>query len=371
MIQNNEKFIINRLCEFKDRETECDFMKYEKKVTLKTVRILVLLMGIVFTLFIISDYSLYKENNAYLIALFLRMIALFISVVVFSLVGKIKNYDRALAMVSLSQLMVFTLYLMKLYMLPGSDKDLQFMTVVLFILTVFLIPNKWKNCLITGCIILVSFLLFSAVSTYKGALLLLARQEFYLGITLVTCAIFLHGRVESQRKQYVAEKLLELMSITDRLTGIYNRGRFEHAVEAWMKNMRHNPFCLLLFDIDDFKKVNDRFGHAVGDQVLVEISEAVSANIRDEDIFARWGGEEFVILFGSTGVQKAAELAERLRKVVESKPCTGAGRVTISIGIAVYHQGETLTDLVDRADSKMYEAKKAGKNQVIAESVTP
>jgi len=366
MEQKSERFLINKFCEFKDRETESDFMEYEKKISLKTVRILVLLMGFVFALFIISDYYYYSENSAFIAALILRTIALLISFIVCALVGSFKRYSNALTMVSASQLTVFGFYLLKLYFLPGSTSDLQFMTIVLFILTVFLIPNKWKNCLITGCFILVGYSTFSAIFSYTGELMLLLRSMCYLGICLAACAIFLYGREKSQRRQFVAEKLLEFMSITDRLTGIYNRGRFEHILGTWMKNMRHNPFCLLLFDIDDFKKVNDRFGHAVGDQVLIETTEIISANIRDEDIFARWGGEEFVILFGNTGLERSTELAERLRKAVEANPCAGIEKITISIGIAENQQGETITDFVNRADGKMYDAKKIGKNRVMA-----
>jgi len=105
----------------------------------------------------------------------------------------------------------------------------------------------------------------------------------------------------------------------------------------------------------------------VGDLVLVGTTEAVSARIRDDDIFARWGGEEFVILFGETGVERAAELAERLRKAVEDNTCGEAGSITISIGVAEHRKGESITDLINRADGKMYEAKRAGKNQVVVD----
>ena len=157
------------------------------------------------------------------------------------------------------------------------------------------------------------------------------------------------------------------MSITDRLTGIFNRGRFEYVLGLWIRNMRHDPFCLLLFDIDDFKKVNDRFGHNAGDQVLLGTASVVTANIRDDDIFARWGGEEFVVLFGGTPIERATELAERLRIAIGNNYCGDAGSVTVSIGVAQYRRTEPILDFINRADAMMYEAKKAGKNRVISE----
>jgi diguanylate cyclase (GGDEF)-like protein len=166
------------------------------------------------------------------------------------------------------------------------------------------------------------------------------------------------------------------MTITDWLTGIYNRRRFEHILGLWIKNRRHDPFCLLLFDIDNFKKVNDTLGHNAGDEVLIKTAAAVSSKIRDDDIFARWGGEEFVVLFSRINIDMGIELAERLRKAVENNPCGDAGKVTVSIGVVQYHRGENnennenLEDFVMRADEKMYEAKKAGKNRVEAEKLS-
>jgi diguanylate cyclase (GGDEF)-like protein len=159
------------------------------------------------------------------------------------------------------------------------------------------------------------------------------------------------------------------MSITDKLTGIYNRGRFEYVLGLWIKNMRHDPFCMIMIDIDDFKKINDNFGHNAGDQVLFNTTTIISANIRDDDIFARWGGEEFVILFGSTTINRATELAERLRVAISNNEYGEAGKITISIGVAQYRRTESLLEFINRADSKMYEAKKAGKNKVISEEL--
>jgi len=131
--------------------------------------------------------------------------------------------------------------------------------------------------------------------------------------------------------------------------------------------MRHDPFCLLLFDIDNFKKFNDTYGHSVGDQILISTTQIVTAHIRDNDIFARWGGEEFVVLFSNTDIERAADLAERLRRAVENNNCGEAGKITISIGVAKYQRTETILTFINRADEKMYEAKKAGKNRVIVE----
>jgi diguanylate cyclase (GGDEF)-like protein len=270
-------------------------------------------------------------------------------------------------MVSVTELLVCFIYLLNLLIRKNNAPALQFMSVALFTLDAFLIPNRWKNCVFSGCAILAVYLIFCSFFEPLMDSLVLAQQGVYLGICLLACSAFVYTREKSEREHFAAEQLLEFMAITDRLTGIYNRGRFDFVLNAWIKNARHDPFCLLLFDIDDFKKVNDRCGHLVGDEALISTSKVVIASIRDNDIFARWGGEEFVILFSRVKIDKAVELAERLRAAIEVNSCGEAGNITISIGVAEYRRGESVLDLVRRADTMMYRAKERGKNQVIAD----
>ena len=366
MEYRHERFVLNRFCEFRNREVESDFMEYEKIANLNIVRVLSLIMGLIFAMFIFSDYYYHGTESGFAVILVLRGIALSIAIVIFTQVGKIPRFDITQILISLSELVVFVIYLLKIYYQENQNSAMQFMTIMLFMWTVFLIPNKVKNCLITGGTILAGYISFCFVFLKSSEPPSFVQQGIFLSICFITCTFFIFGRETSRRRQFATEKLLEFMSITDRLTGIYNRGRFEAVLSLWIKNMRHNPFSLLLFDIDDFKKVNDMYGHTAGDQVLVGIADVVTAKIRDDDIFARWGGEEFVVLFSKTGLEQATELAERLRKAVASNVYGEAGKITISIGVVEYRQGESITDFVKRADEKMYEAKKTGKNRVMA-----
>ena len=366
MEYNKELYVLNKLCEFKNRQIESDFREQEKTASLSIVRFIILFMGIIFLLFAASDYYYYGEKKAFIFSLALRGIALLIAIITFSVSRSIKQYNHTLIIITLTVLAVFIIYLVNLYILEANQTAIQFMTIMIFILTVFLIPNLWKNCMVASLIIWAGYVGYAAVFGHPEDLPPLNQRAIYLGISLAACAIFLYGRESSRRRQFATEKHLEFMSITDRLTGIYNRGRFEHVLGLWIKNMRHDPFCLLLFDIDNFKKVNDSFGHSAGDQVLVRTTEIITAHIRDNDIFARWGGEEFVVLFSNTDIERATELAERLRKAVENNNCGEAGKITISIGVAKYQRTEPILKFINRADEKMYEAKRAGKNCVVA-----
>ncbi len=169
-----------------------------------------------------------------------------------------------------------------------------------------------------------------------------------------------------------ANKTLEKLAITDGLTGIYNHRYFrERLEEEILRSLRYNvPLSCVLFDIDDFKKCNDTYGHLFGDAVLKEIANRMLQIVRRTDIVARYGGEEFIIIMPQTPLDGAYVQAERIRKAIEEKPFEYMGKcvsITISGGVAEVIQNETLTveDLLRIADQCLYQAKRSGKNMVI------
>jgi diguanylate cyclase (GGDEF)-like protein len=163
-------------------------------------------------------------------------------------------------------------------------------------------------------------------------------------------------------------KKYEVMASTDSLTGLYNRRKFSELYNSSYLTMeqRGNEMSLLILDIDYFKKINDTFGHAIGDGVLIQISHTLLKNLRNIDIICRWGGEEFVVLLPAVDVKHAMFLAEKLRKSVEMLEIDMVGRVTASFGITQVDGDDTVEAVVDRADKALYEAKASGRNCVRA-----
>ncbi len=159
-------------------------------------------------------------------------------------------------------------------------------------------------------------------------------------------------------------------SIRDPLTNLFTRRFLDEAARQAVELHRRNQdagFSILMADIDHFKKVNDTYGHLAGDEILKKIADALISSCRDADIPARFGGEEFVVLMPLTSTTEAAALAERLRSRVENlRPSTDSGRVdvTISLGVAMHRQAETLADTIKKADVSLYEAKESGRNRV-------
>jgi two-component system cell cycle response regulator len=175
------------------------------------------------------------------------------------------------------------------------------------------------------------------------------------------------GNVEAEYHEEIYR-----LTIIDALTGIHNK-RFliEFLDRELARSARHRrPLSVLMFDIDHFKAINDELGHLGGDVTLRELAATVRANVRREDLFARYGGEEFAVVLVETHQQGAAELAERIRRLVEKRNFEYEGKqykVTISVGVAATsgEEGLTVTEILRRADEKLYQAKSSGRNRVV------
>ncbi len=169
--------------------------------------------------------------------------------------------------------------------------------------------------------------------------------------------------IEARRRE--TERELRREAMTDRLTGVLNRKYFEDllALQVRRSSRDGSPLSLILFDLDDFKAVNDRHGHIAGDRVLSSVCDLVRAHIRAQDYFGRWGGEEFSLLILGP-VDGAVQVSEKLRNLIEEEDFRIEGRLTASFGVAVYQEGDTVASLVARVDEALYRAKRSGKNQV-------
>jgi diguanylate cyclase (GGDEF)-like protein/PAS domain S-box-containing protein len=195
-------------------------------------------------------------------------------------------------------------------------------------------------------------------------------QEFPVDISL--SAIHLRGQwnavgiVRNATERVQTEERLKQLATTDTLTGICNRRRFDEVLASEIERAARfsSPLSLMLFDIDYFKRINDTFGHQVGDRVLIQLALLIDNAIRTTDLFARWGGEEFVILLPNCGLDTGRVLAEKLRMLVERQAFAEAGHVTCSFGVAEYAAGDGVDGLMKKVDACLYQAKASGRNRV-------
>ena len=178
---------------------------------------------------------------------------------------------------------------------------------------------------------------------------------------IVLARVKTHIELKQQRDAF------EVMAMHDQLTGIYNRHYLiEAAQHKIARATRHKqPLSLLMLDIDHFKAVNDTYGHSKGDEVLQEVSQALKTQNRTEDVVARFGGEEFIILLDQCDSDSAEQKSQYLRKTIEELNPSGI-KITISIGIAQLNPiGDSFDDLLKRADLAVYQAKDQGRNCVV------
>ena len=166
---------------------------------------------------------------------------------------------------------------------------------------------------------------------------------------------------------------------TDGLTGIANRKCFDRSLDEISNAAQASgeTMCSLMVDIDFFKKFNDTFGHATGDQVLKLVARTLTDCVRDEDVAARYGGEEFSVILSGADLDKAWEIGERIRtqvgakKIMKRSTNEDMGTITLSVGVGRYRPGEPLADLMKRADEALYLCKEQGRNRVLTEENLP
>ncbi|MEW7972323.1 MAG: diguanylate cyclase [Candidatus Thiodiazotropha endolucinida] len=185
----------------------------------------------------------------------------------------------------------------------------------------------------------------------------------------ITALITLQLGYQAKKFEFkTINKALIIQASTDALTGIFNRQSFEqklkHEIEKSLRYKR--PLSTIMFDIDNFKRINDKHGHIAGDTVLKEISVLIKDALRDSDIFARWGGEEFIILSTETDIEGGRQLAKKMLDLINEKEFTVVQKISASFGVTEFGAEDSMESLVKRVDNAMLEAKRQGKNRIIS-----
>lgn len=200
----------------------------------------------------------------------------------------------------------------------------------------------------------------------------MACRPVITGGKLEGAVIAFHDITEQKKYQeslQTINALLEKQASTDALTGIYNRLKFSKllTMEISRAQRYQSSMAIIMFDIDKFKDINDTYGHQAGDSVLIDIARVINANIRTTDIFARWGGEEFMVIAPGCTLHQGMQLADMLRLRVAQMTFSVPQEVTASFGVAAFRPDDTEISLTNRADHALYQAKGNGRNRVEAE----
>lgn len=259
------------------------------------------------------------------------------------------------------------------YDIPSTYEyfDILYNFITLPLLTIFMIYFFFKGNREIK-IITFSFFLISAYWLYSTLIAygIVPWAEYPSEVVIFTCLWILTYSIINKLNYaddlQVQKDKLQIISTTDYLTKLKNRKEIDLTLEKHENIFKryNDVFSIILLDIDDFKKVNDRYGHIVGDEVLVAISNILKKYTRELDIVGRWGGEEFLIICPKANENEAFLVAEKLRKKIEVYQFNKVGHKTISCGVSSYKKDDSINELLVRADKAMYASKVEGKNRV-------
>lgn len=355
------------LAEFRDKALEKEFYNAEITKNLKYVSFTILLAGFVYFLFIIPEYFLIKDVNDFISVLINRSVIFGLLIFLYFKVKRDKEYFSLIYWFTAYEILISLSFLYISNKFPAPDLLIQAFGVMIIILAIFLINNRWLYSIFTSLFVSIGYFVFVAFFFE-----VIPFSEFSAVIVHILIVIFLSS-VSSysinyyKRVQYLNNIELLKMAENDPLTGIYNKAKFnkEYARLADSAQQRNAFLSVVMFDIDNFKEINDRHGHLVGDTVLTDLTDIVRRNIKKSDIFARWGGEEFVLIFPDIPLMQAIEITERLRKFISEHLFEKCGQVTCSFGVAAFEKDDDLDMVLQLSDERLYMAKNLGKNRVI------
>lgn len=354
------------LGEFRDKALEKAFYNAEIAKNINYVKFTILVAGIVYFLFIIPEYFLIKNVNDFMAIFINRSVVLAAMFFLYFKVKRDKTYFSLIYWFTASEILISLSFIYISNLFPNPDILIQAFGVMVIILAIFLINNRWLFSIFTSLFIGISYFVFVAVSFTDVNISEFLAAMIHILIVIFLSSVSSYGVNYHKRIQYLHNLELVKMAENDALTGIYNKAKFnqEYARLADRARETSGNFAVVMFDIDDFKAVNDNFGHLVGDQVLKELTAMIRSHINKTDIFARWGGEEFVIILPDIQRAEAVEVAERLRTIVADHPFETTGQITCSFGVASFKNGDDLDMVLHRVDERLYRAKKSGKNRV-------
>lgn len=367
-IKNVEKSI-NFKCEFSDREIETVYFAQDMYGSIKYLKPLVLALGILNLLFLVPDYFVIGDYEPIYFIVAVRAFILMVAILLFFLIDRLGSPYAISAIISAGELLSFGSFLFVFWKYPKPDYMIQVLGLISIILVVFIISNRWIHMIGVSFICCASFFLVAVLKFMDEP----NWNEFSAGIVYVIIVVVLSAYSSMKmnyykRVHYLVERQLKKISVTDPLTGLMNKAKLYDELRMWMNFSRRykTSLSLILFDIDNFKYINDKYGHVSGDDVMVKTIGIISSMIRETDSFARWGGDEFSIIMPHTGRVQALEITERLRQAISDTALLPDYNVTCSFGVASFSVRITEIDqFISAADQALYKAKNSGKNVVM------
>lgn len=367
LVVNDKKKGITIIGGIFDKKIEKEFFNFEIDNVKRYLQASFLIIPIIYLLMGIANYYILGNKEAFKSILFVRGGILLLSLITVILISKIKDYNKLKYWFTFYEIVFCVSYLSISYLSGFSDYFIRCFEVIVILIGIFIIPNRWINSLLVALTFVASYFIFSyfMINYIEGSHFIVT--SIYVFINLLFIAVLTFRIYSYKRYQYLYEKRLSQVSLKDQLSDISNRFRFDEEYRRLFNHYKNHKgkLALVLFEIDNFKRINKELGRDVGDEVLREISKMVKVFIRGNDVFARWGGEEFVILLSGVDTRQAINVTKRIKDGIWEHYFSSVGTVTCCFGVASPVENESMDDLLVRVDKYLQKAKKEGKNEII------
>ena len=351
------------------RNTHVAYDDYKLQVSQKMIQVLAVVTAAVNLILIVPDWMFIGGISDRILVASLRA-AYSALLLAFSFrVKRLRSFRPFSLLVLAYETAALALFLFVMTRYERFDFLIQAMGYSIFTLVVFLVPNRTQNTIVLTSAGAAAFFLAAKFLVTCDNPNAFWAAIVYVALAIILCSIFASSTERHQFREYIAKSKLEHMSSTDFLTETANRFRLEEEAGRWMDFCRRQgmPLSLAFVDVDNLKNVNDRYGHAVGDTILVGLAKLFQRQLRSSDTLARWGGDEFVLLLPNTPIKSANILMERMRAAVDEQAFASNIRITWSCGIAQMKPEDSFHTMLCRADALMYDGKHGGKNSICCE----
>ena len=353
--------------EFIDYQSERDYLIHDMKRTKRFLMPLLLFFGVLYFLFIIPDYFNLGQTSQFLAVFINRFLVFILILILYIKLKKADAFDFFYRWIAVYQMIIFASFLFTLLSYENPNILIQTFGMMLIVISLFLVPSRW---LTTFLISLVYIFAFYIISGLLGAPIdageRLASLIFLLIVLIISGVSSLRTNYY-KRVQYDQEQKLLVMSMTDPLTGSFNRIILNSEFnDLFNPNITHPEATVILFDLDDFKKVNDQYGHLYGDNVLVELVQLFKPLMNEKSSLVRWGGEEFMVYLKDASLKEGKAFAEKLKARLANHLFENNLTITCSFGVASSKECKSLNELLNKVDVRMYQAKSLGKNRIVS-----
>lgn len=343
-----------------------DFDSYRLNASLPIIKTSAIIIGLFNLSLLIPD--LISLSSQYVIPVItVRLIFTLIIAVIMIFRRSIKTFNLLATVVTLVEIAAIIQYLIVFRMYSHPDYMTMLLGMIMLVIVMFFMPNKWKFMLATTVFGATMFLIVASLHPSGISAINIIIGGIYLGVEIAVCALFAYYFRGLQLRECIAKTKLEYACVTDPLTRIGNRNLLEEEGKKWVESFGEQgiPLSLVLMDVDNLTQINNTYGHVVGDGILQTVAQITRNHLCKQDICVRWGGDEFILLLPYASTCEAKKLMERVRQAIYGHDFGTDFKPTCCYGIARLMPGQSLDTLIAQADASMYAAKNSGKDAIV------